>query len=90
LQVTSTSFGLKMRGTARAAIQTAVERTAAIFQIEGLLERRPKELSGGQRQRVAIRRAIARDLGSSSLMSRFPISTRSCASRCARRSSGYT
>ena len=54
-------FGLKMRGTARAAIKAAVERTAAILQIEGLLERKPKELSGGQRQRVAIGRAIARE-----------------------------
>ena len=54
-------FGLKMRGTARAAIKAAVERTAAILQIEGLLDRKPKELSGGQRQRVAIGRAIARE-----------------------------
>jgi multiple sugar transport system ATP-binding protein len=54
-------FGLKMRGTARTAIKAAVERTAAILQIEGLLDRKPKELSGGQRQRVAIGRAIARE-----------------------------
>jgi ABC-type sugar transport system ATPase subunit len=54
-------FGLKMRGTARADIEAAVQRTAAILQIEGLLGRKPKELSGGQRQRVAIGRAIARE-----------------------------
>jgi multiple sugar transport system ATP-binding protein len=54
-------FGLKMRGTARGAIKDAVERTAAMLQIEGLLDRKPKELSGGQRQRVAIGRAIARE-----------------------------
>jgi multiple sugar transport system ATP-binding protein len=54
-------FGLKMRGTPRGDIAAAVKRTAAILQIEGLLDRKPKELSGGQRQRVAIGRAIARE-----------------------------
>ena len=53
-------FGLKMRGTPRAKINEAVERTADILQIKDYLDRRPKELSGGQRQRVAIGRAIAR------------------------------
>ncbi len=54
-------FGLRMRGTKRSAIETAVKRTAEILQIENLLERKPKALSGGQRQRVAIGRAIARE-----------------------------
>jgi multiple sugar transport system ATP-binding protein len=54
-------FGLKMRGTQRAAIEAAVKRTAEILHIESLLDRKPKELSGGQRQRVAIGRAIARE-----------------------------
>ena len=54
-------FGLKMRGTGQTEIKAAVERTAAILQIERLLDRKPKELSGGQRQRVAIGRAIARE-----------------------------
>jgi ABC-type sugar transport system ATPase subunit len=54
-------FGLKMRGADRSQIQSAVNRTAEILQIEALLERKPKELSGGQRQRVAIGRAIARE-----------------------------
>ncbi len=54
-------FGLKMRGTSRSGIAAAVQRTAAILQIEELLDRKPKELSGGQRQRVAIGRAIARE-----------------------------
>ena len=54
-------FGLKMRGTDRAAIDAAVKRTAEILQIGALLDRKPKELSGGQRQRVAIGRAIARE-----------------------------
>jgi len=54
-------FGLRMRGAPRAAIQAAVAKTAAILQIEALLDRKPKQLSGGQRQRVAIGRAIARE-----------------------------
>jgi multiple sugar transport system ATP-binding protein len=54
-------FGLRMRGARRSAIEAAVKRTAAILQIESLLDRKPKELSGGQRQRVAIGRAIARE-----------------------------
>ena len=53
-------FGLKMRNAPRAEIARAVAETAEILQIQGLLDRRPKELSGGQRQRVAIGRAIAR------------------------------
>jgi multiple sugar transport system ATP-binding protein len=54
-------FGLKMRGAPRSKVAEAVRRTAEILQIEGLLDRKPKELSGGQRQRVAIGRAIARE-----------------------------
>ena len=54
-------FGLKMRSVPRARIDAQVKRTAEILQIEGLLDRKPKELSGGQRQRVAIGRAIARE-----------------------------
>ncbi len=54
-------FGLKMRGTPQKDITETVKRTAAILQIEALLDRKPKELSGGQRQRVAIGRAIARE-----------------------------
>jgi multiple sugar transport system ATP-binding protein len=53
-------FGLKMRGTARAEIDTRVREAAAILGIEGLLGRKPKQLSGGQRQRVAMGRAIVR------------------------------
>jgi multiple sugar transport system ATP-binding protein len=54
-------FGLKMRGVPRSKVAEAVQRTAKILQIEGLLDRKPKELSGGQRQRVALGRAIARE-----------------------------
>ena len=34
---------------------------AKLVQIEGLMDRKPKELSGGQQQRVAIARALATD-----------------------------
>jgi len=54
------AFGLKLAGASRTEIAEAVNRAAAILQIEPLLDRKPKALSGGQRQRVAIGRAIVR------------------------------
>jgi multiple sugar transport system ATP-binding protein len=54
------AFSLKLAGASRKEIAEAVQRAAAILQIEPLLDRRPKALSGGQRQRVAIGRAIVR------------------------------
>ena len=54
------AFGLKLAGASKQEIAEAVNRAAAILQIEPLLERKPKALSGGQRQRVAIGRAIVR------------------------------
>ena len=39
--------------------QKAVE-TAKLVQIDGLMERKPKEMSGGQQQRVAIARALVK------------------------------
>ena len=35
--------------------------TAALLQIDALLERKPRQLSGGQQQRVALGRALVRD-----------------------------
>jgi len=55
------SFGLRVRGMARAEVAQRVSRVARMLQLEDLLRRRPAELSGGQRQRVAIGRALARD-----------------------------
>jgi multiple sugar transport system ATP-binding protein len=55
------AFGLKMRRTPKAQIDTRVRDAAAILSIESLLDRRPRELSGGQRQRVALGRAIVRE-----------------------------
>jgi multiple sugar transport system ATP-binding protein len=54
------AFGLKLAGTKKPAIDTAVRNAAKILHIDHLLDRKPKQLSGGQRQRVAIGRAITR------------------------------
>ncbi|HWQ09248.1 MAG TPA: sn-glycerol-3-phosphate ABC transporter ATP-binding protein UgpC [Holophaga sp.] len=53
-------FGLKMRKLPKAEIELRVREAARTLDIEGLLDRRPKQLSGGQRQRVAVGRAIVR------------------------------
>ncbi len=45
--------------TKEAMLRKAME-TAKLVQIEGLLERKPRELSGGQQQRVAIARALVK------------------------------
>jgi multiple sugar transport system ATP-binding protein len=54
------AFALKLRNVAKQEIETRVRQAAAILDIEGILERRPRQLSGGQRQRVAVGRAIVR------------------------------
>jgi multiple sugar transport system ATP-binding protein len=54
-------FSLKLAKMPKAEIAEKVARTAAILQIEELLDRRPGQMSGGQRQRVAIGRAIVRN-----------------------------
>jgi multiple sugar transport system ATP-binding protein len=55
------AFGLLMRKTPQAVIESKVRKAAEILGISGLLDRTPKQLSGGQRQRVAVGRAIVRD-----------------------------
>ena len=54
-------FALKMRGEAKAEIDTRVVQAAEILALSPFLERKPGQLSGGQRQRVAMGRAIVRD-----------------------------
>jgi ABC-type sugar transport system ATPase subunit len=54
------SFGLRMRGMERTAIDARVGETAEKLGLTSLLARRPSQLSGGQRQRVALGRAIVR------------------------------
>lgn len=38
--------------------EAELQRVAALLEVEGLLERRPRHLSGGERQRVALGRAL--------------------------------
>ena len=54
-------YPLKKRGVPRAERREQVRRTAALLQIEPLLDRKPRQLSGGQQQRVALGRALVRD-----------------------------
>ena len=51
-------FPLRMRGVARAEIQTRVREALEDVQLPQMASRYPDELSGGQRQRVAIARAL--------------------------------
>jgi multiple sugar transport system ATP-binding protein len=55
------AYPLRKRGVPRAEREARVRKTAALLQIEALLERKPKELSGGQQQRVALGRALIRE-----------------------------
>jgi len=55
------SFGLRLRKYDQEEIERRVEEAADVVQLEGMMERMPKEMSGGQRQRVAIARAIVRE-----------------------------
>jgi multiple sugar transport system ATP-binding protein len=53
-------YPLRVRKMDRQQMGEQVQRTAAMLEITGLLNRRPRELSGGERQRVALARAIVR------------------------------
>ncbi len=55
------AFGLRLRKTPKAQIDTRVKEAAGLLGIGELLQRKPKQLSGGQRQRVALGRAIVRE-----------------------------
>lgn len=54
------SFGLKLRKTSRATIDSEVSRVAEMLGLTKLLDRKPRQLSGGQAQRVALGRAMIR------------------------------
>jgi ABC-type sugar transport system ATPase subunit len=53
-------FALQLKGINKTERERRVRETAALLEIEELLQRRPKQLSGGQRQRVAVGRAMIR------------------------------
>jgi sn-glycerol 3-phosphate transport system ATP-binding protein len=55
------AYGLRNRGMPRAEIDKRVREAARILELDGLLERKPRQLSGGQRQRVAMGRCIVRE-----------------------------
>jgi multiple sugar transport system ATP-binding protein len=55
------AFPLRARGTDRRTIDEKVRWAAAMFGIERLLARKPRQLSGGERQRVALARAVVRE-----------------------------
>jgi len=54
------AYPLRVRKMDRDQINEQVHTTAAMLELTGLLNRRPRELSGGERQRVALARAIVR------------------------------
>jgi multiple sugar transport system ATP-binding protein len=55
------AFPLTLAKLPREEIDRRVAAAAAMLELGGLLERRPRELSGGQRQRVAMGRALVRE-----------------------------
>jgi len=55
------AFPLEARGMRGTAVKEQVQRAAAMFGIESLLKRKPRQLSGGERQRVALARAVVRE-----------------------------
>jgi multiple sugar transport system ATP-binding protein len=55
------AFGLRLSKAGKETVQQRVRAAARILELDGLLDRLPKQLSGGQRQRVAIGRAITRE-----------------------------
>lgn len=55
------AYPLRVRKTPGPEIDQKVRRAAAVLEIEGFLDRYPRQLSGGQKQRVAIGRAIVRE-----------------------------
>ncbi len=55
------AYGLKIRKLSKTDIDKRVNAAAEILELDGLLERKPRQLSGGQRQRVAMGRAIVRE-----------------------------
>jgi spermidine/putrescine ABC transporter ATP-binding subunit len=55
------AFPLRMRGQARAAIESKVRAALRLVRLDGLEARMPRQLSGGQQQRVAFARALVFD-----------------------------
>ena len=54
------AFPLKVLKEDKITIEKEVNRIADLLNLNGMLDRKPKQLSGGQRQRVALGRALIR------------------------------
>ena len=80
------AYGLKLRNLSKETIRDKVMNILDLVEMPGMETRMTNQLSGGQQQRVALARAWWWNRAFCCLMSRFPTSTPSCASRCARRS----
>jgi sn-glycerol 3-phosphate transport system ATP-binding protein len=52
------TFGMRVRGEDKAEQKKSLQRVITMLQLDGLLDRKPRQLSGGQKQRVAMARAI--------------------------------
>jgi sulfate transport system ATP-binding protein len=52
-------FGLKIRKTGKARLDSRVDELLTIVGLAGFAQRYPQQLSGGQRQRMALARALA-------------------------------
>ena len=84
-------FGLAMRGVPRVELDRRVDEALGIVRLGDQGAKLPGQLSGGQQQSASPSPAPSRsNRPSSSWMSRFPTSTPSCGSRCARRSAAST
>ena len=55
------AFGLRVAKVPKYKITEEVNRVARALELDGMLDRYPRQLSGGQRQRVALGRAIVRN-----------------------------
>ena len=55
------AFALSLRNLPKPELDRKVRETAALLELDKVLDRKPKALSGGQRQRVALGRAMVRD-----------------------------
>jgi len=55
------AFPLRLRKVPEAEVRRRVKEVAELLEIEGLLDRYPRQLSGGQQQRVALARALVRN-----------------------------
>lgn len=54
------AYGIKLAKMPAHEIERRITQTAKMLDIDGILDKKPKQLSGGQRQRVAMGRAIVR------------------------------